>query len=48
MHGGTVEKNPPVNVDHLRRQAKTLFAQLKQGDALAVQAFVDHLPEAAG
>jgi uncharacterized protein (TIGR03067 family) len=48
MHGGTVEKKLPArpNVDHLRRQAKTLLAELKKGDTLAAQAFVDHLPEA--
>jgi uncharacterized protein (TIGR03067 family) len=48
MHGGTVEKKLPArpNLDHLRSQAKTLLAQLKQGDASAAQAFVDHLPEA--
>lgn len=32
--------------DHLRRQAKALLAELKQGDGRAVQAFRDHLPEA--
>ena len=34
------------NLDHLRRQAKTLLAQLKDGEPPAAQAFIDHLPEA--
>jgi uncharacterized protein (TIGR03067 family) len=34
------------HLDHLRRQAKTLLAQLKDGKAPAAQAFIDHLPEA--
>jgi uncharacterized protein (TIGR03067 family) len=48
MHGGTVSKNLPArpNLDHLRRQAKTLLAQLKDGAPAAAQAFIDHLPEA--
>ena len=48
MHGGTVSKNLPArpNLDHLRRQAKTLLAQLKDGTPAAAQAFIDHLPEA--
>ncbi len=36
------------NLDHLRGQAKTLLAQLKDGDAGAVRAFRDHLPSARG
>jgi len=31
---------------HLRRQAKTLLAQLKDGEPPAAQAFIDHLPGA--
>jgi uncharacterized protein (TIGR03067 family) len=48
MHGGTVDKKLPArpNLEHLRRQAKTLLAELKNGATTAVQAFVDHLPEA--
>jgi uncharacterized protein (TIGR03067 family) len=48
MHGGLVDKKLPArpNLDHLRRQAKTLLAQLKDGMPAAVQAFIDHLPEA--
>jgi uncharacterized protein (TIGR03067 family) len=34
------------NLDHLRRQAKTLLAQLSDGVKPAAQAFIDHLPEA--
>jgi uncharacterized protein (TIGR03067 family) len=48
MHGGLVDKKLPArpNLDHLRRQAKILLAQLNDGEAAAVQAFVEHLPEA--
>ncbi len=48
MHGGTVSKQLPArpNLDHLRRQAKVLLAQLRDGAPDAAQAFVDHLPEA--
>src|SRR6476469_3877717 len=48
MHGGLVAKKLPArpNLDHLRRQAKILLAQLKDGDPAAVRAFLDHLPEA--
>ena len=34
------------NLDHLRRQAKSLLAQLKAGDPAAHDAFVEHLPAA--
>lgn len=34
------------NLDHLRRQAKTLLSQLHDGDPAAAQAFIDHLPAA--
>lgn len=34
------------NLDHLRRQAKTLLAQLKDGVPAAAQAFIGHLPDA--
>ena len=34
------------NLDHLRGQAKTLLAQLKDGAPPAAQAFIDHLPDA--
>jgi uncharacterized protein (TIGR03067 family) len=48
MHGGTVAKHLPArpNLDHLRKQAKTLLARLERGDADAAQAFIDHLPAA--
>ena len=36
------------NLDHLRGQAKTLLAQLKQGSAAAARAFLEHLPAARG
>ena len=44
----SVAKKLPArpNLDHLRRQAKVLLAQLNDGEPPAVQAFVDHLPEA--
>jgi len=50
MHGGPVDKNLPArpNLDHLRRQAKTLLAQLADGNAAAARAFIDHLPAARG
>jgi uncharacterized protein (TIGR03067 family) len=43
-----VDKNLPArpNLDHLRRQAKVLLAQLQAGDLAAGRAFVEHLPEA--
>jgi uncharacterized protein (TIGR03067 family) len=34
------------NLDHLRKQAKTLLAALERGDAAAVKTFVAHLPAA--
>jgi uncharacterized protein (TIGR03067 family) len=34
------------NLDHLRGQAKTLLAQLKDGDASAAKTFIQHLPAA--
>jgi len=34
------------NLDHLRRQAKSLLADLRQGDAGAIQTVIEHLPEA--
>jgi len=34
------------NLDHLRRQAKTLLAALNDGDLAAVKTFIAHLPEA--
>ena len=34
------------NLDHLRRQAKTLLSELKDGDAAAARAFITFLPEA--
>lgn len=41
-------KNLPArpNLDHLRRQAKTLLADLKEGSAAATRAFREHLPAA--
>jgi uncharacterized protein (TIGR03067 family) len=48
MHGGLVDKTLPTrpNLDHLRRQAKTLLADLHAGRPAAARAFSDHLPEA--
>lgn len=39
---------PRPNLDHLRRQAKSLLAALEKGDAAAVATFVEHLPAARG
>ena len=41
-------KNLPTrpNLEHLRRQAKTLLAQLKDGEPAAARAFIRYLPEA--
>lgn len=36
------------NLDHLRRQAKTLLAALEKGDAAALRTLREHLPAAAG
>jgi len=43
-----VDKKFPArpHLEHLRRQAKALLAQLKDGTPPAAQAFIDHLPEA--
>jgi uncharacterized protein (TIGR03067 family) len=43
-----VDKHLPArpNLDHLRRQAKTLLAELETGDAAAARAFIEHLPAA--
>jgi len=43
-----VSKNLPSrpNLDHLRRQAKTLLARLADGDRAAAQTLIDHLPAA--
>lgn len=35
------------NLEHLRSQAKTLLAKLRDGDAQAARTFAEHLPEAA-
>lgn len=45
-----MDKNLPArpNLDHLRKQAKTLLSQLNDGAAPAARAFIDHLPEARG
>jgi uncharacterized protein (TIGR03067 family) len=45
-----MEKNLPArpNLDHLRRQAKTLLANLQSGASDAVSTFVEHLPAAKG
>jgi uncharacterized protein (TIGR03067 family) len=45
-----VAKNLPArpNLDHLRRQAKTLLAQLNDGESEAIRTFIEHLPEARG
>jgi len=45
-----VDKNLPArpNLDHLRRQAKTLLKQLADGDPVAQRAFIEHLPALAG
>ncbi len=44
----TTRKKLPArpNLDHLRRQAKTLLSQLKDGERAAARAFIDHLPGA--
>jgi uncharacterized protein (TIGR03067 family) len=34
------------NLDHLRRQAKTLLSELHEGDTEAARLFIEHLPEA--
>lgn len=41
-------KNLPArpNLDHLRKQAKTLLARLDRGDADAAKVFIEHLPAA--
>jgi uncharacterized protein (TIGR03067 family) len=43
-----MEKNLPArpNLDHLRRQAKTLLADLESGASAAVATFVEYLPAA--
>src|SRR5215472_14761727 len=35
------------NLEHLRSQAKTLLAKLRDGDSEAAQTFIEHLPEAS-
>jgi uncharacterized protein (TIGR03067 family) len=35
------------NLEHLRAQAKTLLARLRDGDAEAAQTLIEHLPEAS-
>ena len=48
MHGGSVAQHLPArpNLDHLRKQAKTLLARLERGDADAAKVFIEHLPAA--
>src|SRR5262245_5247204 len=48
MHGGIVDTKLPArpNLEHLRSQAKNLLAELKNGEASAARAFIDHLPKA--
>jgi uncharacterized protein (TIGR03067 family) len=43
-----VDKQLPArpNLDHLRGQAKALLADLKEGNAAAARAFIEHLPAA--
>ena len=36
------------NLDHLRKQAKTLLSELKDGNAPAAKVFIEHLPAAKG
>jgi len=36
------------NLEHLRGQAKSLLAQVKEGNAAAARAFIEHLPAARG
>src|SRR5262249_32000272 len=50
MHGGSVTKKLPArpHLDHLRRQAKVLLAELNEGNAAAAKTFIEHLPEAHG
>jgi uncharacterized protein (TIGR03067 family) len=45
-----VEKNLPArpNLDHLRRQAKSLLAALESGETEAVSTILQHLPAAKG
>lgn len=45
-----MDKNLPArpNLDHLRRQAKTLLRQLADGNLEAQRAFAEHLPVLAG
>jgi hypothetical protein len=49
LHGGTVAKNLPArpNLDHLRSQAKTLLADLRNGDRTAARTFLKYLPQGA-
>jgi uncharacterized protein (TIGR03067 family) len=49
-HGETVVTNPlphRPNLDHLRRQAKSLLVRLRAGDSPAAELFKAHLPAAA-
>lgn len=49
-HGETAVTNPlphRPNLDQLRRQAKSLLARLRAGDAAAAELFKTHLPAAA-
>ncbi len=48
MHGETIVKNLPArpNLDHLRRQAKTLLEALQSGNKAAVSTFLKYLPAA--
>jgi uncharacterized protein (TIGR03067 family) len=36
------------NLDHLKKQAKTLLAELKAGDAASARTFIKHVPSARG
>lgn len=50
MHGGNVGNSLHArpNLEHLKRQAKTLLADLQAGKAAAAKAFAQHLPAANG
>src|SRR4051794_40871344 len=36
------------NLEHFRGQAKTLLAELRAGDTVAIRAFIEHLSKARG
>jgi hypothetical protein len=48
-HGGTMKRRLPArpNLEHLRTQAKTLLAKLRDGDTEAARTFIEYLAEAS-